>query len=71
MAADDAERTLAKFITLEQLLPARRIDALVDECDQLCRILGKSVGTAKARPKTRVPAADPIANDQCSILNSQ
>jgi hypothetical protein len=26
-----------KFIALAQLLPARRIDALVEACDQLCR----------------------------------
>ncbi|MGO9203999.1 MAG: four helix bundle protein, partial [Limisphaerales bacterium] len=57
-----------KFIALAQLLPARRTDALVEECDQLCRILGKSVATAKVKPKSR---ADSIANDQCSILNSQ
>ena len=60
-----------KFIALAQLLPARGIDALVEECDQLCRILGKSVATAKVKPKSRMPAADSIANDQCSILNSQ
>ena len=65
------ETRLAQFIALAQLLPARRIDALVEECDQLCRILGKSVATAKVKPKSRMPAADSIANDQCSILNSQ
>jgi four helix bundle protein len=58
-----------KFITLAELLPARRIDALVEECDQLCRILGKSVATAKVKPKTGVAAADSITNAQCSILN--
>ena len=44
-----------RFIILAQLLPARRIEALVEECDQLCRILGKSVSTAKAKPKKCVP----------------
>ncbi len=44
-----------KFIVLAQLLPSGRIEALAEECDQLCRILGKSVSTAKAKP--RVPAA--------------
>ena len=46
-----------KFIIVAQLLPPGRIQALVDECDQLCRILGKSVATAKAKPKTPLPAA--------------
>ena len=58
-----------RFIILAQLLPARRIEALVAECDQLCRILGKSVSTAKAKPKTCVPAADSMTNKQYSILN--
>jgi len=60
-----------KFILLAQLLPARRIEALVEECDQLCRILGKSVSTVKAKPRTCVPAADSMTNNQYSILNSQ
>jgi len=49
----------------------RRIQALVEECDQLCRILGKSVATAKAKPKTPLPAAlqQPITNFQFSIFN--
>jgi four helix bundle protein len=36
-----------KFIVTAQLLSARRTDHLLDECGQLCRILGKSVATAK------------------------
>ena len=44
-----------KFTIIAELLPAGRIVALLDECDQLCRILGKSVSTAKSiRPRTRV-----------------
>ena len=60
-----------KFILLAQWLPARRIEALVEECDQLGRILGKSVSPAKARPETCMPAADSMTNKQYSILNSQ
>jgi len=60
-----------KFIILAQSLPARGIAALVAERSQLCRILGKSVSTAKAKPKAWVPAADSMTNNQCSILNSQ
>jgi four helix bundle protein len=42
-----------KFIVMSQLLPAPRIEELLSECQQLCRILGKSVATAKAK---RLPA---------------
>jgi len=41
-----------KFILLAQLLPARCIEALVEECYPLGRILGKLVSPAKAKPKT-------------------
>jgi four helix bundle protein len=37
-----------KFIVIAELLPLERIEVLLAECDQLCRILGKSVSTAKA-----------------------
>jgi four helix bundle protein len=40
-----------KFIIIGQLLPARRVAQLHDECEQLCRILGKSVSTAKNNGK--------------------
>ena len=60
-----------KFIIRAQLLPARCVEALVEECNQLCRILGKSVSTAKAKPKACLPAADSMTNKQYSILNSQ
>jgi four helix bundle protein len=58
-----------RFIILAQLLSARRIEAPVDECDQLCRILGKSVSTAKAKPKRCLPTPPSITNNQSSILN--
>src|SRR5436309_926591 len=44
-----------KFIVVARLLPARRIAGLSDECDQLCRILGKSVSTAKSNRKHSAP----------------
>src|ERR1700686_2989795 len=37
-----------KFIVLSELPPAQRLEGLLEECDQLCRILGKSVSTARA-----------------------
>jgi four helix bundle protein len=42
-----------KFIIIAQLLPARRVEVLWKECDELCRILGKSVSTAKANGQAR------------------
>ena len=39
-----------RFIIIAELLPLIRIGELQDECQQLCRILGKSVSTAKGRP---------------------
>lgn len=38
-----------KFAILSQLLAANKIEELLDECQQLCRILGKSVSTAKGK----------------------
>lgn len=38
-----------RFIIIAELLSAQRIEELLDECDQLCRILGKSVATAKGK----------------------
>jgi len=38
-----------KFTCTAELLPADRIEMILDECDQLCRILGKSVATARSK----------------------
>jgi four helix bundle protein len=43
-----------KFIVKSELLPKSRTDGLIDECDQLCRILGKSVATAKTNGVSRL-----------------
>jgi four helix bundle protein len=42
-------RDCLKFLVTADLLPAKRVVQLQNECDQLCRILGKSVATAKGR----------------------
>src|SRR5436853_528924 len=42
-----------KFIGIAELLPCERIATLQGECDQLCRILGKSVATARLNLKGR------------------
>jgi four helix bundle protein len=54
-----------KFVVIAELLGAGKIQVLSDECDQLCRILGKSIATAKSngrqiRPSTKLP----ITNSQ-------
>ena len=42
-----------RLVMIAKLLPAKRIEAVLDECGQecgqLCRILGKSVATAKGK----------------------
>ena len=46
-------------LLLSQLLPENRIGVLLNECDQLCRILGKSVATVKGKNRQqRVDIAD-------------
>src|SRR5438552_471705 len=44
-----------RFIILAGLLPSSRITVLTDECNQLCRILGKSIATAKAAKASGAP----------------
>ena len=41
------------FIVIADLLPQRRLSRVQDECNQLCRILSSSVGTAKERRTAR------------------
>jgi four helix bundle protein len=64
-----------KFIILAGLLPAKRVAVLVDECEQLCRILGKSIATAKAarkpRPGDELDKRLPMTNNRFSMTNSQ
>jgi four helix bundle protein len=64
-----------KFIILTGLLPAKRVAVLVDECDQLCRILGKSIATAKVarKPGPGEESAQrlPMTNDKFSMTNFQ
>jgi hypothetical protein len=63
------------LIILTGLLPAKRVAVLVDECDQLCSILEKSVVTAKSAGKPgRAEASDrplPMTNHKFSMTNSQ
>ena len=40
-------RVWLKMIVRSQLLSGERLDTLLDECDQLCRIMHSSVQTAR------------------------
>jgi four helix bundle protein len=38
-----------KFVVIANLLPAKRLNRVQDECGQLCKILNSSVATSKGR----------------------
>jgi four helix bundle protein len=40
-----------RFIVIAELLSEMRIAGLLDECEQLTRIMGKSVSTARGKPQ--------------------
>ena len=42
-------RGLLEFIARARLLPTSPMQGLAQECDELCRILGKSLSTARGR----------------------
>jgi four helix bundle protein len=60
-----------RFMILAELLPASQISALVDECDQLCRILGKSVTTARTRNQAGPTPRPPMTDGRFSMTNFQ
>ena len=60
-----------RFISKLGLLPVKRMSPLIDESEQLCRILSSSVATAQGKSRTRPPATSAIPNPQSKILNPQ
>lgn len=58
-----------KFIVTAKLLPSAKIEALRDECEQLCKILASSALTAKQNARLRPPRHSSITNHQSSIIN--
>ena len=52
-----------RFIPIAGLLSEKQVAGLLDECEQLIRIVGKSVATAKTQKRYR-----PV---QCSMRNDQ
>lgn len=49
-------RVWIRLIVKSELIPGQRLELLEDECDQLCKIIAKSLVTAKSRPS--VPKTD-------------
>jgi len=54
-----------RFVVKAELLPEKQMAGHVDEAEQLCRILGKSVLTAKGGSKS------PSANDRCPMPDAR
>jgi four helix bundle protein len=48
-------RVWLRMIVRAELLPEHKLAGLLDECSQLCNILGKSVATAKGRARPTRP----------------
>jgi four helix bundle protein len=46
-------RSWIRLIIKTELLPEHRMGELLDECDQLCNIIGQSIVTAKGNKTTR------------------
>ena len=42
-----------RMIVKSKLIPEQRLEQLRDECDQLCKIIAKSLVTAKSNPKKK------------------
>ena len=53
-----------RFIVFAELLPSKRINGLLDECEQLIKIDGKSIATAKGKPRRG-------SNENCPMKNAQ
>ena len=58
------------FSVKAQLLASKRVIPLIDECEQLLRMLSKSVVTAKRRPDLLPSGKLAISNQQYSISNA-
>src|SRR5690242_48164 len=49
-----------RLVIEAEMLPEGRLESLLDEADQLCRIIGSSVATARGRSKKPTYAPNPI-----------
>ena len=64
-------RGWVRFIARLGMLPQKRMAPLIDEAEQLCRILSSSVATAQGKSKERPRTVRSIPNPQSSIPNPQ
>ena len=66
-----------RLIVRAKLLPEEKMDDLIDESDQLCKIIGKSVATASSRDPRKTGSTSiyrlqfAICNFQFAICNFQ
>jgi four helix bundle protein len=51
IALKEARETLyrLRLLTAAEVTPAARVQSLVDECSELCRVIGKALATARRR----------------------
>jgi len=54
-----------RFVGKAELLPVSKLVELIEECEQLCRILGRSVSTAKSPGE----APEHVLHDDPSMTN--
>ncbi len=52
-----------RFIVIAELLPGKRISGLLDECEQLIKIVGKSIARAKGKPRRDSIEKCPMNNE--------
>ncbi|HMJ91555.1 MAG TPA: four helix bundle protein [Candidatus Acidoferrum sp.] len=60
-----------RYVSRLGMLPDKRMTPLIDESEQLCRILSSSVATAKGKARRPIAVASAITNSKSSINNPQ
>jgi len=59
-----------RFVARLNMLSQKRMSPLIDESEQLCRIVSSSVATAQGKRRARPAIAPSISNPQSPIFNS-
>jgi four helix bundle protein len=52
-----------RLIVKSELIPEQRLELLREECDQLCKIIAKSLVTAKSSQSRNAKTTEPMIND--------
>jgi four helix bundle protein len=60
-----------RFISKLGMLAGKRMDPLIEESEQLSRLLSSSIATAKGKSRLRAAASSSISNLQSTIHNPQ